>query len=81
MLREQMSPEETMNKLELEIEGMSCGHCVAAVSEALRELDGVSVDGVRIGSAEVSYEPARVSPEQIVLAVEDAGYTAQPKGT
>jgi copper chaperone CopZ len=74
-----MSPEETMNKLELEIEGMSCGHCVAAVSEALRELDGVSVDNVRIGSAEVSYEPAQVSPEQIVLAVEDAGYTAQPK--
>lgn len=70
-----------MNKLELEIEGMSCGHCVAAVSEALRELDGVNVDGVRIGSAEVSYEPARVSPEQIVLAVEDAGYTAQPKET
>lgn len=69
-----------MDKLELEIEGMSCGHCVAAVSEALRELDGVSVDGVRIGSAEVSYEPARVSAEQIVLAVEDAGYTAQPKG-
>ncbi|HUQ82969.1 MAG TPA: heavy-metal-associated domain-containing protein [Gemmatimonadaceae bacterium] len=76
----QMPPEEIMDKLELEIEGMSCGHCVAAVSEALRELDGVSVDGVRIGSAEVSYEPARVSAEQIVLAVEDAGYTAQPKG-
>ena len=68
-----------MNKLELEIEGMSCGHCVAAVSEALRELDGVSVEGVRIGSAEVSYEPAHVSTEQIVLAVEDAGYSAQPK--
>lgn len=69
-----------MAKLELEIDGMSCGHCVAAVSEALRELDGVSVEGVRVGSAEVSYEPATVSPEQIVLAVEDAGYSAQAKG-
>ena len=68
-----------MSKLKLEIEGMSCGHCVAAVSEALRELPGVSVEGVRIGSAEVIYEPAQVSPEQIVLAVEDAGYAAQPK--
>ena len=68
-----------MSKLELEIEGMSCGHCVAAVSEALRELPGVNVDRVTIGAAEVSYEPAQVSPEQIVLAVEDAGYTAQPR--
>jgi len=68
-----------MSKLELEIEGMSCGHCVAAVSEALKELPGVNVDRVTIGAAEVSCEPAQVSPEQIVLAVEDAGYNAQPK--
>ena len=69
-----------MNKLELEIEGMSCGHCVAAVSEALTELPGVSVDDVRIGTAQVSYYPDQVSPDQIVLAVEDAGYAAQAKG-
>ena len=69
-----------MNTLELEIEGMSCGHCVAAVSEALGELPGVNVNHVRIGVAEVSYNPDHVSPEQIVLAVEDAGYSAQAKG-
>jgi len=38
-----------MNKIELEIEGMSCEHCVAAVSEALAELPGVSVEEVRVG--------------------------------
>ena len=69
-----------MQKLELEIEGMSCSHCVAAVSEALAELPGVSIDNVRIGGAQVSYQPEKVSPEQIVLAVEDVGYTAQTKG-
>ena len=68
-----------MNKLELEIEGMSCGHCVAAVSEALKELPGVNVEQVRIGSAELTYEAAQVSPEQIVLAVEDAGYNAHAR--
>jgi copper chaperone CopZ len=72
--------EALMEKLELEIEGMSCGHCVTAVSNALEELPGVNVDAVRIGSAQLTYEPARVSPDQIVLAVEDAGYTAQAKG-
>jgi copper chaperone CopZ len=69
-----------MSKLELEIQGMSCGHCVAAVTEALGDLDGVNVEAVRIGSAQVEYRPELVSPEQIVLAVEDAGYSAQPKG-
>ena len=68
-----------MNKLELEIEGMSCGHCVAAVSEALGELDGVNVEAVQIGLAKVDYQPDVVSPDQIVLAIEDAGYSAQPK--
>ena len=69
-----------MSKLELDIQGMSCGHCVAAVSEALRELDGVSVEAVRIGSASIDYEPQVVSPDQIVSAVEDAGYSAAAKG-
>ena len=68
-----------MNKLELEIEGMSCGHCVSAVSEALSELPGVNVDRVTIGTAQVTYEPDQVAPEQIVLAIEDAGYAAQAK--
>lgn len=68
-----------MSTLDLEIEGMSCGHCVASVSQALRELPGVEVKNVRIGAAQVSYEADKVSPEEIVLAVEDAGYTATTK--
>ena len=68
-----------MEKLELEIEDMSCGHCVAAVSEALKELPGVNVENVRIGAAQLTYEPERVSPDEIVLAVEDAGYSAQTR--
>ena len=67
------------SKLELEIDGMSCGHCVAAVSEALRELPGVTVERVAIGSAALTYEPAEVSVDDIMLAVGDAGYAAQPK--
>ena len=68
-----------MSRLELEIQGISCGHCVAAVSEALRELPGVTVERVAIGSAAVSYEPGQVSVDDITLAVEDAGYSTQAK--
>ena len=69
-----------MQKIELEIQGMSCEHCVAAVTEALDELSGVTVDEVRLGEARVSYDPNQVSPEQIALAVEDAGYAAHARG-
>ena len=68
-----------MNKIDLEIEGMSCDHCVAAVTEALGELPGVSVDDVRVGEARLRYDPDQVSPEQIALAVEDAGYAAHAR--
>ncbi len=55
-----------MNKIELEIEGMSCDHCVAAVTEALGELPGVSVDKVRIGEAHVQVRsgPSFAGPDR-----------------
>lgn len=65
-----------MPHLTLQIDGMSCGHCVAAVKSALGKMDGVAVEQVDIGSARLTYDPARVTPEQIVDAVNDEGYVA-----
>ncbi len=67
-----------MATLELEISGMSCGHCVSAVKNALQELDGVDVKKVEIGSATVDYDPARSSPVAIEGAIEEAGYQVGP---
>lgn len=67
-----------MEKLELAIDGMSCGHCVAAVKAALEGLDGVRVERVEVGSASVAFDPARVATQRIVDAVEDEGYSARP---
>lgn len=64
--------------LELQISGMSCGHCVSAVKNALQELDGVEVKNVEIGSAIVDYDPSRSSPGAIESAIEDAGYQVGP---
>ncbi|MDX1547391.1 MAG: heavy-metal-associated domain-containing protein [Rhodothermales bacterium] len=55
----------------IQIDGMSCGHCVRAVREALEETDGVTVEHVEIGTATVRYEGDR---SRLVEAVEDAGY-------
>jgi copper chaperone len=69
-----------MERLTLNISGMSCGHCVARVTGALQGLDGVDVQNVQIGAATVAYDPARTTAGQIERAVEDAGYDAQPAG-
>ena len=67
-----------MDGLGMRIKGMSCGHCVGAVRGALKKVDGVTVDEVKIGSATMSYDPARTSPAAIAQAIEDAGYEAEP---
>jgi len=64
--------------LTLTIQGMTCGHCVGRVTQALRGLDGVHVESVTVGRARVHYDEARVSPARIVGAIEEAGYPAEP---
>ena len=57
-----------MERLRLEIDGMSCDHCVRAVTTALRALPGVLVEEVAIGRATVDYDPTTLSPSAIVSA-------------
>jgi copper chaperone len=63
-----------MTHLELDITGMSCNHCVGAVTKALQSVNGVVVEQVAIGKATVSYDPSATSPAQISLAIEDEGF-------
>jgi copper chaperone CopZ len=60
--------------MSLGIEGMSCGHCVSAVSRSLSALAGVTVQSVELGRATVAYDPAAIDPVRIAAAVEAAGY-------
>jgi copper chaperone len=56
---------------------MSCGHCRAAVEGGLNELPGVeraNADVVR-GTVEVSYDEGTVTTEDLLGAIEKAGYT------
>ena len=63
-----------MQTVRLSITGMSCGHCVARVSKTLSALDGLEVEDVRIGSANLRFDPERQSLEEILEAVRDVGY-------
>ena len=63
-----------MDRIQMNISGMSCGHCVSAVSKALAALPAVDVEQVTVGTATVSHDPTRTPLAQIVQAIEDEGY-------
>jgi copper chaperone len=65
-----------MRSLTLHIEGMSCGHCLNAVNQALAQLPGVRLEVLRIGRADLQYDETAIEPARIEAAVTEAGYRA-----
>ena len=72
-------PKERKERMEkkLNVEGMSCQHCVAHVTQALEAVEGVSRVEVSLedASAIVEFDGA-VSDEALIAAVKNAGYEA-----
>ena len=60
----------------IKVTGMTCGGCVNSLTRALQTVAGVGEVTVLLASGEttVQYDEHVTSPEQIKLAVEDAGY-------
>ncbi|MNI85029.1 Copper chaperone CopZ [compost metagenome] len=65
-----------MAQVVLQVEGMSCNHCVQAVEKALGKLEGVGTVKVELTDKKVSvdYEEGRVSVDALKTAIEDQGY-------
>jgi copper chaperone len=58
------------------VSGMTCGHCVAAITEELAKLDGVTRVDVDLTSGRVTVESNSLLDEAAVIAaVDEAGYT------
>jgi copper chaperone len=66
-----------MTDVTLAVPDMSCGHCKAAVEGELNKLSGVehSNADVEKGTVAVRYDESRVRTEQLIRAIEEAGYT------
>ncbi len=64
---------------ELRVEGMTCAHCVRAVTEELTALDGVDVVDIDLHEGGVSLvriaRAADVSDDALSAAIDEAGYT------
>ena len=65
------------NTIRLSIEGMHCEACARRVTNALAAVDGIRVDSVEVGSAQVKFDAAKTSPDKIVAAVDHIGFTAR----
>lgn len=65
-----------MEQVTFKIEGMTCQHCVHAVTSRLAKTPGVKVEDVKIGSATVIHDLALATIDQIEEAIADEGYTA-----
>ena len=62
-------------KKKILVEGMSCGHCVNHVKEALSELNGVTSVTVDLDAKTAIIEVSvDVNDEDIKFAIDDAGY-------
>lgn len=65
-----------MERANLSVKGMHCDNCVASVTEALKGVDGVKLAKVSLeeNRAEVTFDPAQASLDQLKDAVQSAGY-------
>lgn len=63
----------------LKVSGMSCEHCVRAVTQALQGTEGVQRASVDLQGARatVEYDESKTNPRALAGAVIDEGYTAE----
>jgi copper ion binding protein len=63
-----------MKEITINIDGMSCQHCVMRVKKALEGLSGVSNLSVEVGSARATIDESKIQQVDIENAIIKAGY-------
>ena len=68
-----------MENITLNVQGMSCGHCVKSIEGSVGELDGVNQVNVKLDKAqvEVSFNESQVTIDKIKETIEDRGYDVE----
>ncbi|MFN5803434.1 MAG: heavy-metal-associated domain-containing protein [Burkholderiales bacterium] len=63
-------------KTQWKVSGMSCGHCVRAITQAIQALDPQAQVQVSLSEASVTVESS-LTQAAIAAAIEEAGYAVQ----
>ena len=62
--------------LEFTVTGMTCDHCVRAITEAVNGVDGVQDAKVSLDEKKATVEGDNLDAAAIVAAIEEEGYEA-----
>lgn len=68
------APVTMSDKLQLQIEGMSCSHCVKNVKDSLEKVSGVTNAEVNLDAGTATVDGDKLNRAQLAAAVEGAGY-------
>ncbi|MDD0976317.1 heavy-metal-associated domain-containing protein [Pseudomonas fontis] len=60
------------------VQGMTCGHCVKSVTQAIQAQDPAATVEVHLGQKEVRVHSLLTEP-QILAAIREEGYQAEPQ--
>ncbi|WP_068782900.1 copper chaperone CopZ [Paenibacillus phocaensis] len=63
-----------MQQITLNVEGMSCNHCVKSVEGAVAGLGAEGKVDLAAKKVDVTFDETKVTLEQIKEAIEDQGY-------
>ncbi|CAN7635086.1 copper chaperone CopZ [Peribacillus frigoritolerans] len=65
-----------MKNVTLNVQGMSCGHCVNSIEGSVGQLEGINEVNVKLNDAqvEVTFNESQVSLDIIKETIEDQGY-------
>jgi len=58
------------------VQGMSCGHCVKAITQALQAKDPAASVRIDLAAKEVGVESA-LSADQVITVITEEGYDAK----
>lgn len=64
-----------MTDLRIQIDGMTCQHCVMRVKQAIESLPGIQDVTVEIGTVSISFDASVIQQKEIEEAIVTAGYT------
>ncbi|KEO79624.1 copper ion binding protein [Paenibacillus polymyxa] len=63
-----------MAQVTLNVEGMSCNHCVKAVEGALEKVGATGMVSLETKQVNVEYDESKLNVEALKTAIEDQGY-------
>ena len=72
-----------MQTEQLKVTGMTCGGCTNNVTNALKAVNGVEnvIVSLSDGTATVQYDEKLTAPQELTLAVKNAGYGVNAANT